>query len=171
MKSFVGLSWMAVVIWTGFAGGVRADENQPPRLRRADCYFGVHFDFHAQLDDGKLGENTTAEMVNAIVDTLHPDYIEIDTKGHPGVSSYPTKIGNHANNFVGDPLQVWRDVTARCGVSLYAHHSGIWDNRALELHPQWGRVLVFVRCSRTLRARSGSCALGRRTAVVCRFSP
>ena len=142
LKNSCWLPWLAVLIWTNFAGSVLADETRPPRLRRADCFFGVHFDFHAQMGDRKLGENTTSEMVNAIIDTFHPDYIEIDTKGHPGVSSYPTRIGNHADNFVGDPLQVWRDVTARRGVSLYAHHSGIWDNRAMELHSQWGRVLV-----------------------------
>lgn len=129
-------------IGSGRADSSRADEPQPSRLRRADCFFGVHFDFHAQMDDGTLGGNTTVELVNAIIDTCHPDYIEIDTKGHPGVSSYPTKIGNHANRFVGDPLRVWREVTARRGVSLYAHYSGIWDNRALELHPDWGRELA-----------------------------
>jgi hypothetical protein len=141
-NNYIELTLTAVVMWTGFGCGVFARENQPPRLRRADCFLGAHFDFHAQMDDSRLGENTTEKMVNAIIDTFHPDYIEIDTKGHPGVSSYPTRIGNHANNFVGDPLRVWREVTARRGVSLYAHHSGIWDNRALALHPEWGRVLA-----------------------------
>jgi len=135
------LSWIVVFLWIT-AGDLRADDNRPTRLRRADCFFGVHFDFHAQMDDKQLGQNTTPEMVNAIIDTIHPDYIEVDTKGHPGVSSYPTKVGNHANNFVGDPLQVWRDVTARRGVGLYGHHSAIWDNRAMELHPEWGRGLA-----------------------------
>lgn len=141
-KNLPGLPSMIIAACVALAGVATAGEDDPPRLRRANCFFGVHFDFHAQMDDKKLGENTTEQMVNAIIDTIHPDYIEIDTKGHPGVSSYPTTVGNHANNFVGDPLQVWRDVTARRGVSLYAHHSGIWDNRAMELHPQWGRVLV-----------------------------
>jgi hypothetical protein len=115
---------------------------EPPRRRRADCFFGVHFDFHAELYDRELGRNTTVPMVTAILDTLQPDYIEVDTKGHPGVSSYPTQVGNHGGSFVGDPLRVWRDVTARRGIPLYGHYSGLWDIQAMKLHPEWTRVLA-----------------------------
>jgi len=109
----------------------------PPRLSRADSYFGVHFDFHAELDDPEIGGATTREMVNALIDATDPDYFEIDTKGHPGVSSYPTKVGNSAGRFVGDPLKIWREATADRGVALYGHHSGVWDRRACQLHPDW----------------------------------
>jgi hypothetical protein len=120
----------------------KSDEEQtlPARLKRKDSYFGVHFDFHALLTDKNIGENTTPAMINAIIDLIHPDYIECDTKGHPGVSSYPTKVGNSGGSFVGDPLRVWREVTAQRGVALYGHHSGIWDNLALQKHPEWAAV-------------------------------
>jgi hypothetical protein len=115
-------------------------QSAPKRLKRGDSYFGVHFDFHAELTDKNIGQHTTPEMVNTIIDIIHPDYIEVDTKGHPGVSSYPTKVGNHGGSFVGDPLKVWREVTAKRCVALYGHHSGIWDNTAIGKNPQWAAV-------------------------------
>ncbi len=74
---------------------------------------------------------------NLVIDKVRPDYIQIDCKGHPGYSSYPTKVGNQAPGFVGDPLRVWRDVTQERGVSLFMHYSGVADERAVELHPEW----------------------------------
>ena len=115
-------------------------QSLPKRLQRKDSYFGVHFDFHAELTDKNIGQHTTPEMVNAIIDIIHPDYIEVDTKGHPGVSSYPTKVGNHGGSFVGDPLKVWREVTAKRGVALYGHHSGTMDRLAREKNPQWAAI-------------------------------
>jgi hypothetical protein len=112
----------------------------PPRPKRADSFLGLHFDFHAGPDGTEVGKNTTPEMVNAILDQVRPDYIQIDCKGHPGYSSYPTKVGNPVPGFVGDPLRVWRDVTARRGVALYLHYSGVWDSRAIERHPDWAAI-------------------------------
>ena len=110
------------------------------RLRREDSFLGVHFDFHAGAGDKEIGARTTPEMVQAIIDMIHPDYLQIDCKGHAGYSSYPTEVGNPAPGFVGDPLAVWRKVTADNGVALYLHYSGVWDFRAVELHPEWAVV-------------------------------
>jgi hypothetical protein len=110
----------------------------PKRLKRADSFFGIHFDFHAGTDCTEVGKNTTPEMIEKIIDAARPDYIQIDCKGHPGLSSYPTKAGNQAPGFVGDPLRVWREVTARRGVALYMHYSGVWDSEAIRQHPDWG---------------------------------
>ncbi len=112
----------------------------PARLKRSESFLGVHFDFHAGADCTEVGRNTTPEMVEAILDQIRPDYLQVDCKGHPGYSSYPTKVGNPAPGFVGDPLRVWREVTARRGVALYLHYSGVWDSRAIELHPDWAAV-------------------------------
>jgi len=110
------------------------------RLKRADSYFGIHFDFHAGPDCTEVGKNTTSEMVNAIIDKVHPDYIQVDSKGHAGYTSYPTKVGNQVPGYVGDQLRLWREETAKRGVALYLHHSGVWDFRACELHPDWAAV-------------------------------
>ena len=107
------------------------------RLRRDQSFLGIHFDFHAGPSDKNIGANTTPEMVGAILDMVHPDYIQVDCKGHPGYSSYPTEVGNPAPGLVTDPLAVWRKVTADRGVGLYMHYSGVWDGRAVELHPDW----------------------------------
>jgi hypothetical protein len=112
----------------------------PKRLKRADSFFGIHFDFHAGPDCNEIGKNTTPEMVEKIIAAAHPDYIQIDCKGHPGLSSYPTKVGNPAPGFIGDPLRVWREVTAREGVALYMHYSGVWDSEAISRHPDWAAI-------------------------------
>jgi hypothetical protein len=110
------------------------------RLKRADSFLGMHFDFHAGLDCTEIGKRTTREMIETIIDQVHPDYIQIDCKGHPGLSSYPTRVGNPAPGFVGDPLRLWRQVTAEHGVALYMHYSGVWDKEAIRRHPEWAVV-------------------------------
>jgi len=112
----------------------------PRRLRRAESFIGIHFDFHAGADCKNIGVRTTAAMIDSIIDMVGPDYLQTDCKGHPGYSSYPTAVGNPAPVIVGDPLKIWREATARRGVGLYVHYSGVWDTRAVELHPDWSVV-------------------------------
>jgi len=121
---------------------LRAVETQkyPPRLKRSECFLGVHFDFHAGNDCKEIGKNVDGEMIEYIIDQVHPDYLQTDCKGHPGLSSYPTKVGNPAPGFVKDTLKIWREVTARRGVGLYLHYSGVWDSTAVKQHPDWVRV-------------------------------
>lgn len=128
-----------IALTTGFF--LHADAAEPTRLRRDQSFLGMHFDFHAGPDCNEVGKNTTREMIHTIIDLVHPDYLQIDCKGHGGYSSYPTKVGNPAPGFVGpDPLRTWRDVTADRGVALYMHYSGVWDYRAVELNPEWAVV-------------------------------
>ncbi|QEH34392.1 hypothetical protein OJF2_29310 [Aquisphaera giovannonii] len=119
------------------ATAVAARGAEPPRLRRSESFLGIHFDFHAGPDCKEVGRNTTAAMVDRIIDLVRPDYLQVDCKGHPGYTSYPTKVGNPAPGFVGDPLKVWREATARRGVALYMHYSGIYDEHAVRTHPDW----------------------------------
>ncbi len=132
------LPWILTVA-LGLAGLPAAAED-PPRLRRADSFLGIHFDFHAGDDCTDVGRRLTPEMVEAVIDLVRPDYIQVDSKGHPGVSSYPTEIGHPAPGFVRDPLKIWREVTARRGVALYVHHSGVWDAAAVRAHSDWARL-------------------------------
>jgi hypothetical protein len=112
--------------------GQMAGPANPPRLKRADSFLGIHFDFHAGPDCTEVGKYTTPEMIERIIDLVGPDYLQIDCKGHPGFASYPTRLGNAVPGFVGDPLRVWREVTARRGVALYLHYSGVWDGEAVK---------------------------------------
>ncbi len=119
---------------------VVSEAADPPRMKRADAFLGIHFDFHAGKDCDRVGARTTPEMVQTVIDKVKPDYIQIDCKGHPGYSSYPTKVGNPAPGFVGDPLRIWRQVTRERGVPLFMHYSGVWDGRAVATHPAWAAI-------------------------------
>jgi hypothetical protein len=114
-------------------------QQQKQPLRRADSFFGLHFDFHANLTDTTIGNTLTEGMVDSLLRLVKPDFIQVDSKGHPGVSSYPTKVGYAPKRFVKDPLRLFRTVTARHGVALYVHHSGVWDDQAVQHHPNWAR--------------------------------
>jgi hypothetical protein len=110
------------------------------RLKRSESFFGIHFDFHAGHDCTEVGKNVTRRMVEDIIKQVRPDYIQCDCKGHPGIASYPTKVGYPAPGFVRDQLRLWREVTAAHGVALYVHYSGVMDQEALTHHPSWARV-------------------------------
>ena len=130
---FVAATFLAISIQLSLA-------DEPKRLARSDSFVGIHFDFHASDNDKDIGANTTPEMVQTILDMVHPDFIQVDSKGHPGWSSYPTKVGSPSPGVVADSLKVWREVTARNGVALYTHYSGVWDNTAVAKHPEWAVV-------------------------------
>lgn len=115
-------------------------DDDPPRLRRAESFFGLHFDLHARADDMEIGKTLTEEMIQNLIDAVQPDYLQCDGKGHEGFSSYPTQVGNQAGGFVKDPLRIWRDVTARNGVALYVHYSGLGDDQAVKMNPEWSLI-------------------------------
>ncbi len=132
---------LAALLWIALPPATaQTAANLPKRLKRSEAFLGMHFDFHAGDDCKEIGKRTTREMVTGILDQVKPDYLQIDCKGHRGLSSYPTKVGNPAPGFVGDPLRLWRQVTAQRGVSLYMHYSGVWDSEAIIRHPDWAVV-------------------------------
>jgi len=132
---------VAAVIAAAVVGGSAAETSAgPKRLKRSESFLGVHYDFHAGPDCTEIGKNTTPAMVENIIKQIQPDYLQIDCKGHRGLSSYPTKVGNPAPGFVGDPLRVWRETTAKHGVALFMHYSGVWDSEAIIRNPTWGAI-------------------------------
>ena len=62
--------------------------------KRKESFWGLHFDFHATPKDGIQGKNLKEEDIRKICHLLKPDFIQIDCKGHPGYTSYPSKLGN-----------------------------------------------------------------------------
>ena len=118
----------------------KTTQAQKEPSRRANSAFGLHFDFHAQRRDSLIGKTVTEGMVDSLLTRVKPDFIQVDCKGHAGFTSYPTEVGNRAGGFVKDPLKIFRKVTTAHGVALYVHYSGVWDNRAVELHPHWARL-------------------------------
>ncbi len=107
--------------------------------RRSDSFFGLHFDFHPSADI-VVGDNLRYDVIAKLLDETKPDYVQVDTKGHPGLSSYPTKVGTPAPLMRGDHLKMWRELTAERGIALYGHHSGLFDKRVAKDHPEWAVV-------------------------------
>jgi len=125
--------------------------------------WGLHCDFHAEpvMKDGQVVSNDEQIVVGAtlkesdvaeICDVLKPDFLQIDCKGHPGWTSYPSKLGNAMPKFKGDPLKLWRKVTQAKGVPLYMHYSGIWDTLYAERHPEDALVEADGKRSKSLKA-------------------
>jgi len=106
-------------------------------MKRSEAFWGIHFDFHAGRDCRQMGRTLTRKMLREMLTLVKPDYVQCDCKGHPGIASYPTRVGTPVPGFVRDPLQLWREVTAECGVSLYVHYSGVIDREACRRHPSW----------------------------------
>lgn len=121
-----------------FFVALKASSQTP--LRRSESFFGLHFDFHASLRDTLIGKTLTDKMIDSLLKKVKPDFIQVDCKGHPGVTSYPTKVGHKPKHFEKDILKLFREVTRRNGVALYVHYSGVWDDEAAKNHPQWARV-------------------------------
>jgi len=122
------------------AGRENATDETGDRLRRADSFFGLHFDFHAGDDCTEIGKNVTRAMLEALITQVRPDYVQCDCKGYMGYASYPTTVGVPVPGFVHDQLRLWREVTARHGVALYAHYAGGEDKATLKRHPDWAQV-------------------------------
>jgi len=105
----------------------------------ANRYFGLHFDFHAVATDSLIGRNLSERALDSLLAIVKPDFIQVDCKGHPGVSSYPSKVATAtvAPRIVKDPLAFYRAVTRKHGVGLYLHYSGVYDEAVLAKHPGW----------------------------------
>ena len=104
----------------------------------SDChFFGIHFDFHAM--EGQVVPSVwRPDAYEEMLDAVKPDYVQCDTKGHAGYSSYPTNVGVRAAMRSDiDILRFMRDATAARNIALYGHHSGLYDQQVGKFHPDW----------------------------------
>jgi hypothetical protein len=136
----VKLSRREFILSTSALVLARSAAGEPARLSRKECFFGLHFDLHPRAADTVLGRDVTDEMVSHLLESVRPDFIQYDSKGHPGYLGYPSKTGMSAPGIVQDSLAIWRRVTAAHGVALYNHFSGVLDGLAVTKHPEWARV-------------------------------
>ena len=109
------------------------------KLSRAESFWGLHFDRHSQLTDEHIGSTLTEEMVDSLIKLARPDYIQVDSKGHSGISSYPSKVGQRASSYDKDPLKLIKRVTDKRNVALFVHYSGAIDANYVRLHPEEAR--------------------------------
>jgi hypothetical protein len=134
-----------------FSFGIIQSKAQVKTLKRSEGYIGLHLDFHAFAND-TIGGTFTESLIDSMLSITKPDYIQVDCKGHPGISSYPTKVGYPAPVIIKNPLPIWREATAKRNVSLYVHHSGVADDKQINLHPDW----AVIKSDGTLDKRSTS---------------
>ena len=109
------------------------------RKKRTEAFFGIHFDFHAA--QGQIVPSVyRPESFETMLDAVNPDYVQCDTKGHPGISSYSTKVGNPPENCPHDVLKTIREITAKRDIPLFGHYSGLYDVLICAQHPDWAAV-------------------------------
>ena len=71
------------VVVACLAGRVWAGGADRPRMKRAEAFLGIHFDFHAGEDCDRVGARTTPEMVE----------LEVVGKGEPKVDGVKLAAG------------------------------------------------------------------------------
>ena len=108
--------------------------------KRTGAYFGLHFDFHAGKYAENIGAFTRGETIGKYLDEVKPDYVQIDTKGHPGYTSFFSEYGDVAPGLTVDHLKIIREETEKRGIPLIAHHSSLWDELVCAEHPEWAIV-------------------------------
>ena len=106
---------------------------------RKDSFLGIHFDFHA-MEGEIVAHHFDPDVFREMLDRVKPDFMQFDTKGHAGFSSYPTKVGAQATEIRQDMLAFLREETQKRGIAFYAHHSGLVDGAVLAEHPDWALV-------------------------------
>lgn len=109
-------------------------------IPRRDAFFGLHFDLHPQKSDAFLGADISEENIADLLNRVRPDYVQYDCKGHAGYAGYPTKVGWPSPGIISDSLATWRKLTKERGIGLFIHYSGVWDSKAIEMHPGWARL-------------------------------
>ncbi|GAB3541637.1 hypothetical protein [Spirosoma fluminis] len=115
---------------------------QPKANPTGQRYFGMHFDFHAEPNDTLVGKNLSERSLDSLLTAIKPDFIQVDSKGHPGVASYPSKVANATTTkrIVNDPLAFYRTLTKKHGIDMYVHYSGVFDDAILAKHPGWSAI-------------------------------
>jgi len=138
MKRFI--TFLGIICLCACTGNVDVEKSNPDHR-----YFGLHFDFHASPSDYYLehpiGGTLKEDEIREICRQMKLDFLQIDCKGHPGWTSYPSKCGNAIPQIQADPLKIWRSVTKEEGVKLFMHYSGVWDNKYALENPQQAVLL------------------------------
>ena len=102
-------------------------------------YFGLHYDLHAGEEDTEIGGRCDVDQLAAALQRVGVDFVQTDCKGHPGYTSWFSKV-EHASvapHLQHDALLAWREASRRLGLPLHCHYSGIWDGAAAKRNPSW----------------------------------
>jgi hypothetical protein len=102
-------------------------------------YFGLHYDLHAGATDKAMGTRCGEKDLVPMLKLMAPDFVQTDCKGHPGMTSWFSKVptATVSPGVVKDAMKQWRAATRKLGMPLHCHYSGVWDKAAGEKHPEW----------------------------------
>jgi len=102
-------------------------------------YLGFHHDLHASSTDDTIGTRCSVDELMPMLQMSGAQFIQTDSKGHTGYATWfsQTPDASVPAGLKLDALAQWREATARMGVPLHAHYSGIWDEAAGAKHPEW----------------------------------
>jgi len=154
------LRHVQIILFTGLlvcalflSRSMKSQTSLPGSNWHENAFFGIHYDLHATATDTELGRELTPEHLRERLLRTRPDWVQTDCKGHPGYTSWPTKVGSTSPGVVKDSLRIYRDVTRELGIKLGVHYSGVWDARAIELHPEWARIKADGTRDKTMTCR------------------
>ena len=101
---------------------------------------GLHVDFHAGPEDAELGA-ADVDVLTAQLRRMDLDFVQIDSKGGAGLTSYFAKTPGATVCPVlkGDLVKIWREATRRLGLPLHAHWIAMGDTGVNARHPDWAR--------------------------------
>jgi hypothetical protein len=99
-------------------------------------FFNWHVDYHIRPHSA-TGAGMTAERLRHILERVRPDMVQVDAKGHPGLSSYRSRYSPVSEHYAQDTLRLYRDITRELGLPFSVYYSTLIDNAAIAAHPEW----------------------------------
>lgn len=99
-------------------------------------------DFHFGAEDTGIGRGLDPTSLAEQLRRMDLDFVQIDTKGGPGYTSYFAKTPGTrvAPGLEADLVRIWRDATRAAGLPLHGHWIAMSDGTTLAAHPEWVRV-------------------------------
>ncbi len=101
-----------------------------------NSFFNVHVDYHTR-SDARTGAGISRSILRQFLGAVQPDMIQVHSKGHPGIASYPTKVGQVSSAHQEDVLAIYRDVCREMGVRFSVYYSSLVDAVAADGHEEW----------------------------------
>ena len=111
-------------------------------LHYATSCFGYHTDLHLWMGDMGAGDHALPDELEKSLRIVNPDWVQVDSKGHPGVASFFSKVPDATvcDTLSHDAVAAWREAANRLNLPLICHYSGFIDLAAARKHPEWRAV-------------------------------
>jgi hypothetical protein len=98
----------------------------------------IHFDHHVGPNT-PVGGGADVDELTSLIAPIKPGFIQYHSKGHPGWTNYPTRLGGSPPTLVKDALAIYRRVAEKLGIRFTVYYSGLKDEYAAREHPEWRR--------------------------------